>query len=38
MRLDFFWSNQSSTILYAGIKYSVHDLLCDVISNAWPTK
>jgi len=25
-------------ILSVGIKYSVHDLFCDVINNAWPAK
>jgi len=37
MRLDFFikLKYQSSTIaLSVGIKYSVRDLLCDIINNA----
>jgi len=41
MRLNFFvkLKYQSSTvILFFGIEYSVHDLLCDVNNNAWPAK
>jgi len=41
MRSDFFvkLKYQSSTvILFVGNKYSVHDLFCDVITNAWFAK
>jgi len=39
MRLDFFvkLKHQSNTIILSvRIKYSVLDLVCDVINNAWP--
>jgi len=38
MRLDFFVKSKyqsSTTILSSGNKYSVRDLLCYVINNAW---
>jgi len=41
MRIDLFvkLKYQSSIILLSvGIRYSVHDLRCDVINHAWPAK
>ena len=41
MRLDFSVKlkyQSSIIILFVDNKYLVHDLVCDVINNAWPAK